>query len=372
LPPWLWEVLWEVSGFYVYSINSVNWALEPENYPFIVMLHELLAYFAGSLILFALSSKGWFTVVGISSVLVAAVVWWGCGVFGALWYTPFTRRPVHWLWSGLAAASSILFVWLLAASAYVPQISAVSALVWRAELTFDKRWGEENFRKVYEAVEKAGHEDFTNYPFEEGIVPTSHPESIRISAKTTAENAHRHFRTRRPLLSRAYWSNPSAAAKMIEQRSIRHFQGETGQKAGESSVEILLDITEDIPVWAPFLAEINRAATGGGLLGWLLEGAGIDRGIGGKMGVFDERLRSIEEAQAEAGSSKSLLDMDYAILANEILVEAREKGYRVRRLVTICLVGLWVIALGIPFTLIGQAARREADLTRHQPVRYGT
>jgi hypothetical protein len=335
------------------------------------MLHELFAYFAGSLMLFALSSKGWFTVVGITSLLVGAGVWWGCGAFGVLWYTPFRRRSAHWLWSGLASAASVLFVWLLAASAYVPQISAVSALVWRAELTFDQRWGDENFKKVYEAVKKAGHEDFTNYPFEKGSVPTNHPESIRISAKTTAENAHRHFRMRRPLLSRAYWSSPAAAAKLIEQRTLRHFQGETGQSAGESSAGILLDIAKDVPVWSLFIAKVDREAASGGIIGLLLEGAGIAKGIGGKMGSIDEELRSIEAKQAESGQSSSLLAMDYAILANEIVKEAREKGGRVRRIVILCLVALWGLAVGIPLCLIGMAARREADLSRHQPVVYG-
>jgi hypothetical protein len=334
------------------------------------MLHELLAYFAGSLMLFALSSKGWFTVIGITSILTGFLVWWGCGVFGTLWYTPFTRRPIHWLWSGLASVASVLFVWLFAASAYVPQISAVSALVWRAELTFDPQWKDENFENLYKAVKEAGYEDFTNYPVDKGVIPLNHPESIRISSRVTAGDAHRHFRTERPLLSQAYWSSPAEAAKKIEQRNLRHFQGETDQSAGDYSAEILLDIAKDVPVWSNFIAEIDRVLAGGGVLAWLLEGAGIKRGVGLNLSRVDDTLKSIEKEQAEKGQSTSLLAMDYAILANEILIEAREKGGRVRRLVILCLVGLWILALGIPLGLIGMAARREADLSRHQPAIY--
>lgn len=334
------------------------------------MLHELLAYFAGSLMLFGLTAQGWFTVVAITSILSGFLVWWGCGAFGTLWYTPFTRRPIHWLWSGLASVTSVLFAWLLAASVYVPQISAVSALVWRAELTFDERFSQKNYEEAYKAVKEAGYEDFTDYPMDGGRIPTLHPESIRIVSRITASGGHRHFQERRPLLSKVYWSNPRGAADKIEQRTLRHFQGETGQSAGESSAEILLDIAKDVPMWSSFVAEIDSAVVRRGALAWLLEGVGINPGIRQKLSSVDTSLRSIESDQAQVGHSSSLLAMDYAILANEILIEAREKGDRVRRLVILCLVGLWILALGIPLGLIAMAARREADLSRHQPVHY--
>ena len=66
--------------------------------------------------LFGLTAQGWFTVVAITSILSGFLVWWGCGAFGTLSSPPFTRRPIHWLWSGLASVTSVLFAWLLAAS----------------------------------------------------------------------------------------------------------------------------------------------------------------------------------------------------------------------------------------------------------------
>jgi len=335
------------------------------------MLHELLAYFAGSLMLFALSSKGWFTVIAITSLLTGAAVWWGCGVFGKLWYTPFTRRPIHWFWTVLASVFSILFVWLLAASAYVPQISAVSALVWRAELSFDEEWKAETFREVYDAVKEAGYEDFAKHPFEKGVVPTNDPESVRIKSKILADNAHLYFRERRPLLSRAYWSSPTLAAKKIEQRTNSFFKGEPMPLAGESSIGMLIDVGKQVPMWSGFLSQIDSQMENGGLLRWVLEGAGIDSAIGEWMKEVEEEVAKTEAKLAAGDRSTYHFAMDYAILANEIVKDALVKGDRVRWIVILCIAGLWAITVGLPLTMIGTAARREADLSLHQNRRFG-
>jgi len=334
------------------------------------MVYELLAYYAGSLILFYLSSKGVFIAVGLVSLLVGAAAWWVCGIFGRLWYVAFRRNPLHWMCSGFAAVVSVLFVWVVAASAYVPQVAMVSTLVWRAELAVDAKWRTATFRKIYEAVKEAGHEDFTKHPPPPAgeTIPASHAESKRLSASIAAGEVHRHFRERRPLLSRVFWSDPAASAE----RTFDDMNGARGGAAPsdtKASLDLLLDIAADIPLWSQFLEEIDGAVDSGGILGWYFEEIGAEKGIRAAVTAFDEALGKAAEATGQKAEGSIPLDRSHALLANEILQEARDKSGRVRAVLILGAVASWVLLLVLPLAVIGRAARREADLGLNRPGR---
>jgi len=335
------------------------------------MLHELLAYFAGSLMLFALSAQGLFIAVSVVAFLSAAAIWWACGAFGRLWYVKFKRRPMHWFLTFVASTGTFLFVFLFAASAFAPQITMVSALVWRTQLSFDTFWGEKVFEECYDSVKSAGYENEATFPaLGEGPIPLTHDESRRILAAIEAEAAHEHFRAHRPLLSRAFWQDPSHGEEKIYRHMLAHFSGNAGESTGKSADAILVDIAETLPYAEEFLSELDKAASADGLLAFFLRGVGITSGLENRMSRFDNTIEKIEASEAEGRGSTTNASMHHAILANEILMEAIVEADRIKTILVLSLIGLLLLFLLIPFGTIAIAARREADLSQNQPVQY--
>lgn len=329
--------------------------------------YEALAYFVGSLLLFALSSKAVFITVGIFSVLAGVLVGWIFSFYGTLWYKRFRRNLAHSIWTGLASLVSVLGVWMVAASAYAPQIALVSVLLWRAELTFDSEWSTETFAKAYQEVKRAGHEDFSNYPPPpEGTrIPADHPESNRIWAAITSEQVHAHFDRRRPLLSLVLGGDADGDAEKLIEHRMKQLSADGATSSGMASLDILLDLAEEIPAWSLFLGKLDAAVEAGGPVGRYLANLGVSReGLRSAMESIDRELERIEGRQNNE-KGKTMVDFAYSVVANEILEDARAESARVRIALVAGIVAVWGLILAIPFLLIGRAARNEADLTRH-------
>jgi hypothetical protein len=153
---------------------------------------------------FASLNLNWFIASLVGGIVLGGLTWWVCSVFATLWNTKYSLTGWHHL---LCALSAILVFCAVVLGSSMKYTQAVAEFIldnWGEQLKADEEWGHETFARCYDAVKKAGKENFAGHPDPRdggNRIPINLPASQETVASVSVKSATDNFKTTHPVLS---------------------------------------------------------------------------------------------------------------------------------------------------------------------------
>jgi hypothetical protein len=227
------------------------------------MLTDLLTILVGSIPIYFASNPVGFRLAVLIGTLLAGLCWYLCALYARLWNKRFHITVTHHALCAFASVCTLFFSVLFASLGYTKDAALVSIDLWKFQLNRDGLWAAGTFARAYEQVKRAGLEDFSNAPAPgspNSFIPTSHDRSRQIAASTYANEACRHFDTKRPFLSKVVWSNPGVPSETIF-RDVHSWHQKNPNYPPARAIEIAaIQIKQGLEPQVPRVVYLSRVA----------------------------------------------------------------------------------------------------------------
>ncbi len=182
------------------------------------MALDLVSLLLGCIPIFMVREPGRFRLIVLAGVVLAAICWYLATVYTHLWNKRYKVTTTHHVLCAFASVCTLFFTILFASLYYTKDAALLSINAWQLQLNSDQPWSERTFAKAYDKVKDLGIEDFSSAPppgTMNSFIPTNHDESRQTAASTYANEACKHFDTKRPFLSKVVWSSPGVPSETI-------------------------------------------------------------------------------------------------------------------------------------------------------------
>lgn len=245
------------------------------------MLLDFLSLLGGCIALFSVREPGLFRITLLAGVVFAGLCWYVCAVYTRLWNKRFHVTLMHHVLCVFASLCTLGFVILFPSLFYTKDVALASITLWQQQIKTDSSWADDTFAKAYDKVKELGIEDFSNAPppgTPGSLIPTNQDQSRQTAAEVYADEACRHFDSKRPFLSKVVWSSPGVPSATIFQDTTEWFQTNPTYPP-ERAIDLAANqIKEGLEPQAPRVILLSRAAVGAffvivqaipfGLIGW--------------------------------------------------------------------------------------------------------
>jgi hypothetical protein len=245
------------------------------------MFWDLLSLLFGCVALFKLKEPGAFGLTVLLGIVLAGLCWYLCSVYTRLWNKRFRITLTHHVLCGFASICTLLFTILFASLVYTKDAALASIALWQTQLSADEMWGERTYSKAYDRVKELGTEDFSSAPppgIPGSFIPTNSDEARETAASVYANEACRHFDTKRPFLSTVVWSSPGVPSETIFQ-DVRTWHLKNPNYPPSRAIEIAAtQVRDGLNPQAPRVIYLSRLSVAGlfvliqmipfGLIGW--------------------------------------------------------------------------------------------------------
>jgi len=245
------------------------------------MLLDLFSLLAGCIAIFRATEPGAFAMTFLAGAVLAGVCWYVCSVYTHYWNRKFQVTLTHHILCGFASVCTLVFVVLFVSLYYTKEAALASIETWQTQLNTDTDWGEQTFAMAYDKVKELGIEDFSHAlpPGTPGsLIPTTKDESREAAASVYANEACKHFDTKRPFLSKIVWSSPGVPSETIVKDTNEWFQTNPTYPVTRAIDIAATQIKEGLEPQVPRVVHLSRTvvalsfvliqAIPFGLIGW--------------------------------------------------------------------------------------------------------
>jgi len=196
----------------------------------------------------------------VGSVL-AALCWYGCTHYARLWNKRFHATVTHHVLCALAAVVTFIATITWSGLGFLSGYAQLRVRGWEAQLLENTGWRERTFQRAYHDVQRAGVEDFREYPLSRRIIPAESLSTRELVATRYASDAVQDFRERAPWLGSLLTPStvdPRAQMRADMNRFFRRQRGAT--YALDAAVALVARlISEDLIRKTPRLVTVGRS-----------------------------------------------------------------------------------------------------------------
>ncbi len=181
------------------------------------------------------------------AIVIAILTWTGAIYFAKLWNKAYTRRPISYLLSGLAAIISFIYIIVFFSFSQLDTITKLYLELWSKSLKINQQWQDETFHKAFYAVKKQDPEGFIGVTTPEdggSFIPLRNENAQLEAAYVYANQASQDFKKTYPFLSKVLFGNNTHTTKNEISSDIkRYFEQDygNGNQDIKSEISKLLD-----------------------------------------------------------------------------------------------------------------------------------
>lgn len=182
------------------------------------MFFDLMTLLVACIPIYITKDPGGFRLALLAGIGLAAVCWFVCSIYTRMWNKRFRITLLHHASCAFASLCTLFFVVLFASLYYTKDAASASVAAWQYQIAADRGWESSTFQKAYDRVKELGIEDFSSVPAPgdpSSFIPTNADESRQTAAATYANEACKHFDTKRPFLGKVVWSSPGVPQEVI-------------------------------------------------------------------------------------------------------------------------------------------------------------
>jgi hypothetical protein len=132
--------------------------------------------------------------------VLAALCWYGCAHYALLWNKQFHATVTHHVLCAMAAVVTFIATITWSGLGFLNGYAQLRVRAWQAQLLVNPVWNDQTFVRAYRDVQKAGVEDFRQYPLSRRKIPADSLSTRELVAARYASEAVRDFRERAPWL----------------------------------------------------------------------------------------------------------------------------------------------------------------------------
>lgn len=230
---------------------------------------DLLSLLTNLIVKLWMNGRWDFIVAATAGTVLAALAWWLTHVVSLNFNRQFSFRAEHYLYCSIAAIFTLLFSIAFFALRYTADVAKIMVSDWEISIQADSQWGQDTFRKAYEAVfalrDAQGRqlENFTGKPPPDAarlsVIPTTQEASKRKAAETYAAAAVVHFGVHFPFLSKILWARSSIAQDQIHADMQRVFASGRANYAAEDAIRLAgREIRQGLESQVPRVVVLSR------------------------------------------------------------------------------------------------------------------